>query len=229
MEDIKANTNQTRQRDYDKDPIIIEDYNPLIRLLDYILSLTFLITIIFILIPDITLGKIIKSITIIIIIAIPLFRIYLYAKDKRKILLNRKGISFLHDNFIVEFIDINSIFVVKQTFSIIYHTSQEPTKLQKNFRYLIFVFSIYNDLCLLITKFLFHICKDGHKSCRLYDSIIVMNQEGIINIMPTTNAEYDEIKEYFKNILNIKIENLDIYYEFNGMNFKDIPTLSKGE
>ncbi len=224
-----TNNQQTNQRDYGKDPIVIEDYNPLIRLLDYIVSLTLFIAIIFFFSSDITSSKIIKAITIISVVSIPFFRIYFYAKDKRKIILNSNRISFVHDNFIVESIDVNSTFFIKQTFSIIYHVYQKPSKLQQNFRYLIFVFSIYNDLCLLIIKLLFHIYKDGYKSYRIYDAIIVFDQNRLINILPTTQKEYIEVKKYFNQVMNINIEHLDPYYELNNMNFNDIPKLSKGE
>lgn len=83
---------------------------------------------------------------------------------------------------------------------------------------LIFVYSFYTlILALLFVYFilfgfkpLLHIHKGGFKSLRFFDQLVIYENEfkggKIINILIATNDEYNELREYFLQILNIDID-----------------------
>ena len=58
--------------------------------------------------------------------------------------------------------------------------------------------------------------KDGYKSYRFYDAIIVFSGERFINILPTTQKEYNEVEEYFRNKKQIETATTKPFYDFFG-------------
>ena len=205
MKDI--NNQQIKQRDYDKEPIVIEDYNYIFLFLFF----TFLLSILFLInmFEIVNINKI--SYIFILVGLIPAGYIYLRAYGKRKIILQNNSIDFLHDSNIIESIYIKDVKCVVKTISIQYHKSQNPTETQKVFSCLFLPLSITIYFFILIIKIIFHFYINGFKSYRFFDSILIYDSDGnFINILPTTIEEREKIKGYFLEKLNIDVDNLEI-------------------
>lgn len=71
-------------------------------------------------------------------------------------------------------------------------------------------FTLFVVLLFLLTKFLLHIHKGGFKSLRFFDQLVIYENDfkggRVINILVATNDEYNELREYFLQILNIDID-----------------------
>ncbi len=89
-------------RDYDKDPIVIEDYNPLFLAL-WTISAIPIVILVYILNPG---GTSEQSLSFNVFVIIPMLMFpyiygYLKTKGKRKIILTDHEISFFHDDILI--------------------------------------------------------------------------------------------------------------------------------
>jgi hypothetical protein len=205
MENSEQQTKQS-QRDYDKEPIVIKDYN-------YLFLLGFpLLLLIFIMVLDIfEIARLsIVSYVLISAVLVSAFYVFLKAHGKRYIQITNDSINFLHCNKIIESIKFDNIELIAKTISIQYHKSQNPTKLQKEFCRLAFPIALVVYFFIMIFKFLFHFYMDGLKGYRFFDSIIIYGKDNsFINVHPTFKTQRDELKEYFINKLNMDIDKLE--------------------
>ncbi len=205
-----------KTRDYDKEPIIIKDYNPLF-LAAYNLYLVPFMVFVYIFNPGGTSSSSLGFGLLIVVPAMmtPYIKPYFYAKDKRKIVLSNDNITFYHEDTVLEKIALKEITDIKKTYSDYYHESQEVNKVIKIITYILFPLAVSIHLTLLISKFIFHIHHDGYESYRFFDAIIIFSDTKFINILPSTLSQYRELNSYFKKQIDqsMDIENLDIYFE----------------
>jgi hypothetical protein len=217
MEHVTQSTNPSTPRDYDKDPIVIEDYNPLFLAL-WTISAIPIVILIYIFNPG---GTSEQSLSFNVFVIIPMLMFpyiygYLKTKGKRKIIFTNSEVSFFHDDVLLEAIKINEIEAIKKTYSDLYHVSQYPNEFGKFMSYILFPIALYMNSMLLLNKFLFHVYKDGYESYRLYDAIMLFAEERLINILPTTVDEYADVRKYFESKIGINITNSKVFFDFFG-------------
>jgi hypothetical protein len=210
-------------RDYDKYPIIIKDYNYIFVPLGMFLVFLWLLYIIINSTTPISAGA-----TAVCGAAVSrsLWDLY-WAYDARKIVLSNSSIKFLQNNRIIEEIKINDIMDVRKTYTVSCHKSQYPNSdincgSSSIFSmFLPITFVAY--LPIIIFKFFFHLLKDGWKSYHFFDAIIVFSKDGLINILPVTKNEYEEVRKYFmlkKPVFDI--QNAKIYWNICGNGYEKI-------
>lgn len=73
-------------------------------------------------------------------------------------------------------------------------------------------FALLHILTILL-KYIFHKIKDRSYTFRLFDSVIVFDGEKFINILPITNKDYEEVRNYFLVQGLGDIQNKKIYFE----------------
>lgn len=220
------------KRDYDKEPIIIEDYNSLFL---FLLMASFLPLCIFVYIYNPfnveKTDNFARNLLIIIPLMIfPYMSSYFRAKGKRKIVLENRSIKFLHENILIEEIEVSKISEIKKTYSDIYHKSQYPNIIGKIgwflaipllayfFGYLVLLMFLGLYLYIVFIKYLFHKIKDKSYKFRLFDSVIIYDNEKFINILPITNKDYEDVKNYFLTQGLGNIQNKKIYFEIGHLN-----------
>ena len=220
------------KRDYDKEPIIIEDYNSLFL---FLLMASFLPLCILVYIYNPfnveKTDSFARNLLIIIPLMIfPYMSSYFRAKGKRKIVLENRSIKFLHENILIEEIEVSKISEIKKTYSDIYHKSQYPNIIGKIgwflaipllayfFGYLVLLMFLGLYLYIVFIKYLFHKIKDKSYKFRLFDSVIIYDNEKFINILPITNKDYEDVKNYFITQGLGNIQNKKIYFEIGHLN-----------
>ena len=228
------------KRDYDKEPIIIEDYNSLFL---FLFMVSFLPLCIFVYIYNPfnveKTDSFARNLLIIIPLMIfPYMSSYFRAKGKRKIVLENRSIKFLHENILIEEIEVSKISEIKKTYSDIYHKSQYPNIFGKIgwflaipllayfFGYLVLLIFPGLYLYIVFLKYLFHKIKDKSYKFRLFDSVIIYDGEKFINIFTITNKDYEDVRNYFLTQGLGDIQNKKIYFEIGHLN--DSIEINKG-
>jgi len=212
------NTNPSTPRDYDKESIVIEDYNPLFLVLMHVYLLPIMVWVYIFNPGNVSDGSLFRNIFIIIpLMMLPYFKRYIFARGNRKIILTNSNISFLHNNFLLESIKLEDIVTVKKTYSDLYHPSQYTGDFGKLLSYIFLPLAFYIHITLLISKFFFHLFKDGYKSYHFYDAVIVFAGDRFINILPTTLEEYQQVQEFFRYMKIINVDDMKIYYDLSHM------------
>jgi hypothetical protein len=220
-----------KKRDYDKEPIVIKDYNSLFLCL-YMVSFMPLLIIIVIYNPyNVEKDNLFRNLLIIVpLIIYPYVSAYFRAKGKRKIVLENKCIRFLHENILIEKINISDISEIKKTYSDIYHKTQYPNMIGRIGWFisipLMFYFLGYFALIIfpglyvymIFLKYVFHKIKDKSYKSRLYDSIIIYQGENFINILPVTEKDHEEVRNYFFVQGLGDVRNKKIYFEIGHLN-----------
>ncbi len=223
MEEI---SNEKIIKNYDKEPIIIKDFNSLFLFLLQMALIPIMI-LVYIYNPGGTSDdSLFRNIFIIIpAMMYPYTRAYFKSRGKRKILLTNDSIKFMHESIVIEEILISEITDIKKTYSDIYHRSQYPSELGKigffalipllayfiDWKFLLIYPVVYGYL--ILAKFVFHKIKDKGYKYRFLDAIIVYSGKKFINILPVTNEEYEVVRNYFlaKNLGDI--QDKKIYFE----------------
>lgn len=233
MEEI---SNDKIIKDYDKEPIIIKDFNSLFMFL-IMASMIPIMLYIYIYNPGGTSDdSLFRNIFIIIPIGMyPFINAYLKSRGKRKIFLTNDSIKFMHESIVIEEVELSEITDMKKTFSDIYHKSQNVTILALFGLYTLFAFIVISQkayylllvipffhICLVFVKYIFHKIKDKRYKYRFFDAVIVYSGEKFINILPVTNEEYEVVREYFlaKNLGDI--QDKKIYFELMGHSFEKL-------
>lgn len=216
MEQVTQNTNPSTPRDYDKDPIVIEDYNYIFYVL-YVIWGGIIIAYMYLINPFGNTNHISKNfwfMHFIVMSALPIITFYFQMKkSKRSIILNENDILFKENETVLERIELKNIESIHRTFNDYYRKNQEVEDWSV---ILIFAFLPINLTIHLINKFLFHLYKNGLKNYKFFDSIIIFDDKSqFINIMPTTAYEYELIKEYFRKKLNYHIPTAKIFFKIN--------------
>ncbi len=217
-------------QDYDKNPIEIEDYNALFYFIVMAMLIPVLIYIFFVNSGALSKDSLFRNIVIIIPLCMyPFLSAYLKSKGKRKVILTRDSIKFMHRNIIIEEILLKNITEIKKTFNNIYHKSQKLNELKSFFMYLlIFMIVISQELYsillviplfhlfILFVKYIFHKIKDKNYKYRLFDAILVYSGDKCINILPITSKQFEEVRKYFLDNGLEDIQNKKIYFELMG-------------
>lgn len=198
--------NEKNERDYDKDPIIIEDYNLLFSALFTLYGVPIVIYLYIFNPGELDETSLSTNIFIVMpILMVPYIYPYFKNKSKRKIIIKNDYISFNHEEIEIEKIKIKEITDIRISFTDLYHKSQHPSKLGRIFSYFTFPIAIIMNLILIINKYFFHIFQDGEESYRFFDAYIIFSEKRFINILPTTREEYSAIEKYFhKKYFNYK-------------------------
>jgi len=218
---MEKETMNNKQRDYDKEPIIIEDYNYIFYIM-YLIIGALIIFYIYSINPfghDDSHSRTHRFNFVIFIVIVPgLFYYYRIMKSKRDILLTNNKITFREKDIIIEEIDISNIKFIKKTFHDYYIKGQEATEIESLLLYILLPIILPIQL---INKFLFHFFKDGFKSYKLFDSIILFDKnDKFINILATTNNQYNELEIYMKNIAKVDLKTTEKFFKFNYVNEK---------
>lgn len=203
-------------RDYDKEPIVVEDYNYIFSGM-YLTVGAFVILYFYFINPFGAYNEISRDyflIHAVFIVIIPgLVYYFQIKKAKRKIILTNENIVFKEEDTVIEKIEVKNIKSVQRTFNDYYMKNQKAGELEALF---IFAFLIFNLPIQLMNKFLFHLFKDGIKSYKLFDSIMIFdNEKNFINILPTTNQEWNEIEIYIMKKLSVDLRNSELFFKFN--------------
>jgi hypothetical protein len=226
MEKTAQTTNPSTPRDYDKDPIVIEDYNPLFMWWQSIYVVLPLGIIVLLSNPfhkDIT-NMILKLFITMPIILFPIYKQYRFAKGHRKIILKENEINYYHDEYKITQMNLNSIKSIHKTFDDFYHSSQQFNWFYSFLVLIFFPFVILIKVALITIKGLKHLLLGNRLSeFVLYDAIIIESQAGdILNILPQNNSERKQIKIYFLSKINMDIDQLpnrySIFYSFEKIN-----------
>lgn len=165
----------------------------------------------------------------------PFINAYLKSRGKRKIFLTNDSIKFMHESIVIEEVELSEITDMKKTFSDIYHKSQNIKWFQlfglfillpliaisQKAYYLLLVVPFFH-ICLVFVKYIFHKIKDKRYKYRFFDAVIVYSGERFINILPTTNKEYEVVRKYFlaKNLGDI--QDKKIYFELMSHSFEKL-------
>ncbi|MCT7537005.1 hypothetical protein ACN4FU_00485 [Aliarcobacter butzleri] len=214
---------ENQKIDYDKNPIEIKDYN---TLFEFLITISMIPIAIYAYIHNLnTPGGMSESslnrhiFIIIPFLMMPYIRAYLRARNKRKIILMNDSIKFMHENNIIEEIKISEITDIKRTYSDLYHKTQVIGEISYIAFIFVFIILLIADmLCILLflypcihiflvfLKYLYHKRMDRNYKYKLFDAILVYNKDRFINILPSTNKEYEEVRNYFldKGLGNIK-------------------------
>jgi hypothetical protein len=215
------------QRDYDKNPIVIQDYNTLFL---FIIQIPIILFIIFMYIFN-PYGNDLNRFNFLIVIPLmmaPYIKDYFNARNKRKIVLSNENITFYQEDKIIEHIDIDKITEIKKTYSDVYHKSQVRNQDFAVVSAFVFVplFGYYTGLLLeftiifllmhfynLISKVVFQIYNNKKLPFKIFDAIIIFENDKFINILPTNELEYTQVRNYLLDKNLGKIENKKIYFE----------------
>jgi hypothetical protein len=207
-------------RDYDKDPIVIEDYNYIFIALFGLIALPYGV---YIFVTQQSTSPAILGMAIggtIICISF-FFRGY----KRRKIILSNDSIKFFKKNYtlqqyeMIEEIKLNEITDIRKTYNDVSHKTEMPTDLQQLFYIIVFLPLLAFHPLFILTKLFFHILKDGISSYRFFDAIIIFNNDRLINILPTTKKEYEDIRMYFKHKKMVDIQNAKVFWSVFSINF----------
>ncbi|MBP1680713.1 MAG: hypothetical protein H6Q35_1052 [Proteobacteria bacterium] len=216
-----------RARDYDKEPIIIEDYNPLFMWLSFIYVLFPLLTLFFIVailyFPNKSFDFS-KLLIFILIASWPAYNQYKNTKGKRKIFLNKNKISYQHDNQLITEIYFDKSPSFFRSFQNFYHKSQSRLKIwhlaliflmgilitqSLILNIFIFLFAFwFAFLALQIIKLVIHIGE-----YRFYHALLVILDNEVISIPLLKQDVYTEVEEYFSKH-NIHIGSLPKFHKF---------------
>lgn len=146
------------------------------------------------------------------------------SEGKRKIELNDDKIKFMQENFVIEEINLQEKFEIYKTFENFYHKSQKIHAIFElfYFRIIAIISSTIGLMLILIIKFCYNLFKNGLKDYRFFDSIIILQDDKLINILPNSNTEYKMVREYFLDKFNIDIKSVKIFRNFTGHVFEKI-------
>jgi hypothetical protein len=209
----------SEERDYDKDPIVINDVNPLFTWWEmiYIMIPIYMIVVV-LFVHDA--YKYTHVIVVLPILLWPAFKQFAKAKDKRFIHLTDCKIYYKHEDKIIGEVQIDSESKLSLSFQNYYHESQDNTLILfilvfvVGFIILSLKISLLTAILIAIAFWLleplsFQVIKwvKYPKSYRFYQSVIIENQNNFINIPMLTSNDYQEVKKYFAR-LDYDIENL---------------------
>jgi len=217
----------TTERDYDKEPIIIEDYNPLFAWLSfkYVVfpSLLVLFVVLFFYFPE-NIVEFSKLFIILPIASWPAYRQYKDTKGERKIVLSNHKIFYKHNDYVLTeiFLDNSSSFYL--SFQNYYHKSQNRLKvwhlaiiflmgvlITQSFWLNLFIFLfayLYAFLALQMVKFILY-----GKRYRFYHALLVMREEDLVAIPFLKKSDDVEVHRYFAQ-KGIDIASLPKFYKF---------------
>ncbi|MBQ9877119.1 MAG: hypothetical protein IJM31_08625 [Campylobacter sp.] len=232
--DNKENLKITNLRDYDKEPLIIQDYYNDKTVNKFIFYIILPILIICAIISP-SMHDTSRYLLIFLYGFFGLTSIILYSARKLKqptknndfFKFTNSNVSYFNNNKQIKNLDKNNIARLVLSFDRRYDNKYKASKFFVVYLciflivwcgLLIFVYNFYTLIFALLFVYfilfgfkpLLHIHKGGFKSLRFFDQLVIYENEfkggKIINILVATNDEYNELREYFLQILNIDID-----------------------
>lgn len=220
-----VDNNQITKRDYDKEPIVIKDANTVFMFLILFPGSIIFTILIFIFNYENMTSKLYINLFILMPVVVWFYvKPYLKYKDSRYIKIYNNKIDFIQDNELLETIKLDEKFTVYKSFEDFYHKSQKQNIYIEIIWLIILPITICNYMLLLLSKFFYRLYKSGLKNYRLYDCIIISQDDKIINIYFNSIDEYKTIKDYFLSNFDLDISKSKIflnkaYHIFEKINF----------
>ena len=223
---ISDNKTKSNKRDYDKEPIIIKDNN---------LNLFFISSITCIFLVLLTWGyfeqsqSFLHTSIIAMISGIAYFREYFESANTRFICFNNSSIIYLNPRREIE---LKNIKKVRRTFSIKYdrYGGILYNKIAVIFIFLSLFIIFFHSLlfkglkemffiffgfcfCIFMPKFLLYLKNGGLIfKYKLFDAVVISDENTFINILPNDEMERNLLKRYFLDTKKINIENSKITF-----------------
>jgi hypothetical protein len=204
-------------RDYDKNPIIIKDYNYIFLPLYYMLLIPFCIFVLVVNPGNVNHATMAIFFCLCLVPVIDGANMLFSLKNKRKIILLNKTIKFMHEDRVIEEIYLARITDIRRTHSDIYHKSQKMPFISKILLPIAFPLPlILWHLPLIMMKFIFFLPKRDI-GYRFLSSFIVFSNDKFINIFPSTWKEYRDVVIYFDTKKPaFDVENAKIFWNIVG-------------
>ncbi|MCZ6110801.1 hypothetical protein [Campylobacter ureolyticus] len=223
---ISDNKTKSNKRDYNKEPIIIKDNN---------LNLFFISSITCIFLVLLTWGyfeqsqSFLHTSIIAMISGIAYFREYFESANTRFICFNNSSIIYLNPRREIE---LKNIKKVRRTFSIKYdrYGGILYNKIAVIFIFLSLFIIFFHSLlfkglkemffiffgfcfCIFMPKFLLYLKNGGLIfKYKLFDAVVISDENTFINILPNDEMERNLLKRYFLDTKKINIENSKITF-----------------
>lgn len=200
-------------KDYDKDPIVIEDYNPLLHL-----PVIFIAGVIF-LYFEITFHKNSNLMGFWALTFFPALFFYFYLRKAKRVIVIKEDLLLYRENEqVLESIRTEEIKKIERTFNDFYLKKQQMNADWIIRRWLSKITSPVEYLFLVIIKMFFHLVQNKFTAYRLFDAILVTTEdERIINILPTNNSEYEMVRKYFLEQFTVDITIAPIVIKYDYM------------
>ncbi|MDR0468111.1 MAG: hypothetical protein LBG67_04595 [Campylobacteraceae bacterium] len=195
-------------RDYDKEPIVIDDKLPKIVYV-YIATIILLTTLFVLNFMSIEESKSLTAFSIVSWLTCIYFMCSLILKNNKIVLTDsailREGVHNLK-------IEIKDIVSIRKTFIDFYDKSQTATLTGQIMHFFLLPFTILiMHPMLILTKFIYKIIF-GLSNKSINDTIMIFDEdENFISIFIGNKSEYLEIEEYFKRV-GFDIKNAEFYY-----------------
>jgi len=220
MIDEKINS---KERDYDKEPIVIEDYNPMIIYNSVKFLLILGIAIILFNPMEITIDRLIGGMIMLLIIVYPVYNNF-SKLSKRYIILSEHDISVQDsNNNLIYKINLDNINLVQKTYEPYYTYKQSLSHFSELRKFIGYILAIIlvplkileTIIRVLYKKILFYI-KFRNIYFNIFDSIVftAVNNSEIINILIPNHELHEDIDSYLKSKLSIQINKLKINLMF---------------
>ncbi|MSN97218.1 hypothetical protein F1B92_08620 [Campylobacter sp. FMV-PI01] len=224
-----ANLNQ---RDYDKESIVIKDYNPIFQIISFCVAV-FPMIIYFGIYGD---KNTFLNIRNYIFFVFPFFVLPILISNfkslKNTIKFTDEKILYFSDEEIIEEISLDKITEIKKTIDARQNKSQKMPSYVKYL--LLFLFCFFGYLAFTqnikffffgatfcffgfpLFKYGFHFYKDKAKSYELFDNFIFFENDKFINVMPINTHEKSEIENFISEKFSLKSNELNKTYFIYG-------------
>lgn len=199
------------KRDYDKEPIVIEDYIP--RIIFYvILSELIFWELLFIINPmEINNSEVLRILLCLPILILPTF--FEYRQNKYKIYILKNNMIEIKTKNHTEIYNLNKFKSIKKTFQSYYSKKQKVDGLKKVFWYIFSIILIPIQFTIEIQNFFIRKIILSGKKLNSYNSLIItFEDDEFINIFLKDENQYQEMKKYCLNQLGEDIEKIEKKY-----------------
>lgn len=211
MEHVTQSTNPSTPRDYDKEPIVIEDYNPQFMWLSFKYILFPLLIVVWIILTFYFPDKRFDWSKLLIFIPIaswPAYRQYKNTKGKRKIFLYKNTICYKHDDQLITDISFDKSPKFYRSFQNFYHKSQSRLKIWHFVLFFLMGVLITKSFTLNMLIFFFafgfafisfQIIKSfiSTAKSKFYHSVLVIEEDEVISIPLLKQDDYVSVEKYF--------------------------------
>lgn len=225
MSDEVQKNNQRKSRDYDKEPIVIEDYNP--KVIFYVIVSELLLwELFFILNPmELSGSKLITAFIVFPVIALPTMVEYIRIKNRTYILKN-KTIELKRENNNLVF-NLNGVKDLKISFQSYYTKAQKIDGYKKFFWYVFSFVLIPFQIITEIQNYFMRKVFFNESNVNTYNSLLLYFDNGeFINLYLKDTKLYNDLNQYCNDKFGKNIEDLDkeFFYYFYMYNI-----ISEGE
>lgn len=211
MAEIEERIDIENKRDYDKNPIVIEDYIP--RIIFYvILSELIFWELLFIINPmEINNSEVLRILLCLPIIILPTFFEYIQNESKSYILKNNT--IEIKTKTHTEIYNLDKFKSIEKTFQSYYSKKQKVDGVKKVFWYIFSIILIPIQFTIEIQNFFVRKIIFSGKKLNSYNSLIITFEgDEFINIFLKDEKQYQEMKKYCLNRLGEDIEKIEKKY-----------------